>query len=99
MCESAKNPYSSRRAVADSRGIRRNLTGAGHDEGQAGIIESGVWPRGTSPGLAVDLHASDLDVEASASGSDRHDVLEKIEALEQTALRGVEPILSDGAGI
>jgi hypothetical protein len=73
--------------------------GAEHHETQAGIIESGVWPRGTSPGITVNLCSSDLGVPASVSGSDQHAVLEKIEALKQTALRGLGPFLIDGAGI
>jgi len=31
--------------------------------------------------------------------SDQHDVLEQIEAFQQTDLRGFEPLLIDGAGI
>jgi hypothetical protein len=88
-----------RRAVADAPGIWRNLTDAEHDEGQAAISESGLWPRRTSPGITVNLCSSDRGVEASASGSDLHDFLEKIEALKQTALRAVEPLLTNGAGI
>jgi hypothetical protein len=42
MSESTKKPVGDRRAVADARGIRRNLPNAEHDEGQAGIVESGV---------------------------------------------------------
>ena len=98
MSESTK-PVGDRRASAASRGIWRNIIDAEHDEGQAGNIESGVWPRGTSPGITVNLCSSDLAVEASASGSDHHEVLEKIEALKQIALRCVEPLLADGAGI
>jgi hypothetical protein len=99
MSDSTKKPVGDRRAVAHSRGIRRNTTHAEHHEAQAGVIESGVWRRGTSPGITVNLCSSELGVAASASGSDRHDVREKIEALKQNALRGVEPILTDGAGI
>jgi len=62
-------------------------------------IGSGAWTRGTSPGITVNLCSSELGVEASASGSDQRDVLDKIEALKPTALCGVEPILTDGAGI
>jgi hypothetical protein len=99
MSESTKRPVGDRRAVADARGIRRNRTDAGHEEGRAGIIESGVWPRGTAPASTVNRCSSDLGVAASASGSAVHDVLGKIEALKQTALRGVEPLLTNGAGI
>jgi hypothetical protein len=53
MSESTKKPVGDRRAVADARGIRRNLTDAGHDEGQAGIIESGDWLWATPPGITV----------------------------------------------
>ena len=99
MSGSTKKPVGDRRAVADARGIRRDATDAEHHDPQAGVIESGVWPRGTSPGITVTLFSSDLGVAASASGSALHDVLEKIEALKQTALRGVEPLLTNGAGI
>jgi hypothetical protein len=99
MSESTKKPVGDRRAVADARGLWRNLTDAEHDEGQASILASGVWPRGTSPGITVNLCSSDLGVGASASGSALHDFLERIEALKQTALRGVEPLLTNGAGI
>jgi hypothetical protein len=88
-----------RRAVADARGIRRNTNDAEHHEAQAGIVGSGVWPRGTSPGISATRCSSDLGVAACASGSALHDVLEKIEALKQTALRGVQPLLTNGAGI
>ena len=99
MSESTEKPVGDRRAVADARGIRRNLTDAEHDEGQAGIVESGVWPGATSPGITVNLCSSDLGVAASASGSALHDVLEQIEALQQTARRGVAPLLTNGAAI
>jgi hypothetical protein len=99
MSECTKKPVGDRRAVADARGIRRHTTDAEHPEVQAGVMESGVWPRGTSPGITVTLFSSDLGVAASASGSALHDVLEKIEALKQAALRGVEPLLINGAGI
>jgi hypothetical protein len=98
MSESTK-PVGDRRAVVPSRGNWRNIIDAGHREGQAGNIEPGVWPRGTSLGITVNLCSSDVAVEASASGSDHHEVLEKIEALKQIALRCVEPLLTDGAGI
>jgi hypothetical protein len=103
MSESTKKPGGDRRAVADARGIRRNLTDAEHDESQAGIIESSVWPRGTAPGITINLCSSDLGFEASAVGPALHDILEKIEerieALTQTVLGGVEPLLTNGAGI
>ena len=99
MSESTKKPVGDRRAVADARGIRRNTTDAEHHEAQAGVIDSGVWSRATSPGMTVILGWSDLGVAASASGSALHDVLEKIEALKKTALRGVGPLLTNGAGI
>jgi hypothetical protein len=99
MSESTKKPVGDRRAAAHPRGLWHNITEAEHDEGQAGIIESGVWPRGTSPGITANLCSSDLGVAASASGSDHYDVLEKIEAFKQTVLRYVEPLLTDGAGI
>jgi hypothetical protein len=38
-------------------------------------------------------------VAARATGSALHDVLDKIETLKQTVLRGVEPPLTKGAGI
>ena len=98
MSESTKRPVGDRRAVADARGIRRDATDAEHHDPQAGVIESGVWPRGTSPGITVHLCSSDLGVVVSASGSTLHDVLEKIEALKQTALHAVEPRLTNGAG-
>ena len=98
MSESTK-PVGDRRAVVPSRGNWRNIIDAGHREGQAGNIEPGVWPRGTSLGITVNLCSSDLGVAASASGSALHDGLEKFDALKQTALRGVEPLLTDGAGI
>jgi hypothetical protein len=98
MSESAKKPGGDRRAVADARGSRRNLPDAEHAEGQAGVIESAVWPRATAPGITGHLCWSDLGVVASASGSARHAVLAKIEALPQTALRSVAPLLTTGAG-
>ena len=48
--------------------------------------------------MTVNLCSSDLGVAASPTGSALHDVLEKIEALKQTALRAVEPRLTNGAG-
>jgi hypothetical protein len=99
MSESPNKPVDDRRAVADARGIRGNLPGAEHDEGQAGTIESGVWPPGTSAGITVSPCSSDLGFEASAIGSALREVQEKIEALKQTALRCVEPLLTNGAGI
>jgi hypothetical protein len=98
MSGSTNKPVGDRRAVADARGIRRDTTDAEHHEAQAGVIESGVWPRATSPGITVHLCSSDVGVVLSASGSTLHDVLEKIEALKQTALRAVEPRLTNGAG-
>jgi hypothetical protein len=97
MSENTKKPVGDRRAVADARGICRNTTDAEHAECQAASMESGVWPRATAPGMTVNLCSSDLG--ARASGPALHDVLEKIETLKQTALRGVEPLLSNGAGI
>ena len=99
MSESTKKPVGDRRAVADARGIRRDTTDAEHHEAQAGVMESGVWPRRTSPAITVTLFSSGLGVAASASGSALHDVLEKIEALKPAALRGAEPLLINGAGI
>ena len=49
--------------------------------------------------MTVILGWSDLGIADSASGSALHDVLEKIEALKKTALRGVGPLLTNGAGI
>jgi hypothetical protein len=99
MSVSTKKPVGDRRAVADTRVIWRNLTDTEHEEGQAGILESGVWPRATAPSITVHRCSSDLSFAVSASGSALHDVLEQIEALKQTAVRGVEPLLTNGAGI
>ena len=99
MSESTNKSVGGRRAVADARGIRRNRTDAEHYQGRAGVIESGVWPRATSPGIAVGLCSSDPGVEAGASESALHDFLEWIEALNQADLGGVEPLLTNGAGI
>jgi hypothetical protein len=99
MSESTNKPVGGRRAVAGARGIRRNLTDAGLDQGQAGGIASGVWPPATSPGIAVNLCSSDPGVAAGASGSALHDFLEWMEALNQADLRGVGPLLTSGAGI
>jgi hypothetical protein len=99
MSESKKKPVGDRRAVAEARGNRRNTTDAEHHEAQAGVTESGVWQRGTTPGITVNLCSSELGVVASASGSALHDVLEMIEALKQTGLRRVKPFLTNGAGI
>ena len=98
MSESTKKPVGDRRAVADARGLWRNLTDAEHDEGQASILASGVWPPGTSAGITVSPCSSDLGFEASAIGSALHELQEQIEALKQTALRAVEPRLTNGAG-
>jgi hypothetical protein len=99
MSENTTKPLGDRRAVADARGLRGNTTDAEHPEAQVGVMESGVWPRAIAPGSTVNLCSSDVSVATSASGSALHDVLEKIEALKQTALRGVEPLLTNGAGI
>jgi hypothetical protein len=99
MSESTNKPVGGRRAVANVCGIRRNRTDAEQDEGRAGVIESGVWPRATPPGITVNLCSSDPGVSAGASGSALHDFLEWIEALNQAALRGVEPLRTSGAGI
>jgi hypothetical protein len=99
MSESTKKPVGDRRAVADARGIQRNTTDAEHDEFQVGLIDSGDWLWATSRGITLNLCSSDLGVAASASGSALHDFLEQIEALNHTALRGVELLLTDGAGI
>jgi hypothetical protein len=99
MSENTEKPVGDRRAVADARGIRRNTTDAGRHEAQDEVIVSGVWYRATSLGITANLCSSDLGVAASASGSALHDGLEKFDALKQTALRGVEPLLTNGAGI
>jgi hypothetical protein len=72
MSESTKKPgVGDHRAVADSPGIRRNATDAEHEEGQAGIIESGVWPQGTSPasGMTYDQQLAALDAIMAEWGS------------------------------
>jgi hypothetical protein len=84
MSESTKKPVADRRAAAHSRGIWPSTTDAEHPKAQAGIIESGVWPRGTSPGSTVNVCSSDWGVAASARGSDQHDL---------------EPLRTDGADI
>jgi hypothetical protein len=99
MSQSTNKPVGDRRAVADSRGIQHNATDAEHDEFQVGLIDSGDWLWATSRGIPVNLCSSAPGVEANASGSALHDVLEKIEALNRTALCGVEPLLTGGAGI
>jgi hypothetical protein len=67
---------------------------------RAGAHSRGIW-RNTADPEHHEAQTSIIEsgVEARLSGSALHDVLEKIEALKQTALRGVEPILTDGAGI